>query len=450
MTRTRVVSALILILLAIFYCAAAKEHGIRVNVSKARGDQSGYLWDAENVYANWHGRQPPILIGERNRMPVYAGFLALAYRPTMTDLQFFEVAKRRNTYLSLFLLALLYPIFRRFLPRHAAFNLLLLTAFGWFIFRAAYVQAELLFDFLFFVAFVLMLQLVRASFSWTGTCWRALAAGAVAAVAHLTKAAMVPIVGIAVVVLAAQGLAAIRARAPGSLRRLAAAALVAAGFLAVLSPYLMENKRTFGRYFYNVNTTFYIWYDDWPQASGGTILHGDGVGWPTLPASELPSASRYWREHSVNQIAARVGGGLVDIVQRSYTTFRYLPYLTAYLLLAGALVIRNRAAAAALARSRPWPLLFLGAYATVYLLGIAFYAPVSGTGTTRFLMAHLLPAFFVLSLWISRERPRASTTWRLGGTELTLAHFHLFISVWLAFEIVFTVWPRMMTTYSGF
>src|SRR5215210_124106 len=45
--------------LATFYVAAASEHGRRVNTSKARGDQSGYLWDAENVYANWHGRQPP-------------------------------------------------------------------------------------------------------------------------------------------------------------------------------------------------------------------------------------------------------------------------------------------------------------------------------------------------------------------------------------------------------
>ena len=61
------------IALSIFYVVAASEHGRRVNTSKARGDQSGYLWDAENVYANWQGRQPPVVIGERNRMPLYAG-----------------------------------------------------------------------------------------------------------------------------------------------------------------------------------------------------------------------------------------------------------------------------------------------------------------------------------------------------------------------------------------
>ena len=75
---------------------------------------------------------------------------------------------------------------------------------------------------------------------------------------------------------------------PGAARRklIAALLVVSAVFLAVLSPYLRTNKRVFGHYFYNVNTTFYMWYDDWPQASVGTIKHGDGVGWPAMPADE--------------------------------------------------------------------------------------------------------------------------------------------------------------------
>src|SRR5207247_2420942 len=77
--------AVVLVVLAGLYLAGAMAHATRVNMFKARGDQSGYLWDAENVYANWHGKTPPVLIGERNRMPLYAGFLALFYRPTMSD-----------------------------------------------------------------------------------------------------------------------------------------------------------------------------------------------------------------------------------------------------------------------------------------------------------------------------------------------------------------------------
>lgn len=59
-------------------------------------------------------------------------------------------------------------------------------------------------------------------------------------------------------------------------------------FLGVMAPYLINSKRVFGRYFYNVNTTFYIWYDNWPLASVGTYSYGDHDGWPTLPRSQLP------------------------------------------------------------------------------------------------------------------------------------------------------------------
>ena len=40
--------------------------------------------------------QLPVLVGERNRMPLYAGYLALFYSPKMTDDEYFVVAKRWN------------------------------------------------------------------------------------------------------------------------------------------------------------------------------------------------------------------------------------------------------------------------------------------------------------------------------------------------------------------
>ena len=152
------VRTLLLLALAGFYLAGATEHAKRVNNFKARGDQSGYLGDAEAVYANWHGRTPPLLIGERNRMPLYAGYLALFYSPSMSDDEYFVVAKRANIYLSLGLLALLAAILARFLKPVPAANLLLVVAFGYFVFKAGYAQSELLFYFLFFVAFLLMLN----------------------------------------------------------------------------------------------------------------------------------------------------------------------------------------------------------------------------------------------------------------------------------------------------
>ena len=439
---------LVIAALAAFYVLAATEHAERVNTSKARGDQSGYMWDGQNVYWNWHGRQPRVVIGERNRMPLYAGFLALFWKPEISNDVFFERAKRWNIYLSVVLILLLIPIFLRHLPALTAANLTLIVAFGVFIFKAGYVQSELLFYFLFFTAFVLCLELFDRRHGRTALWWRAIAAGAAAAAAHLTKAAMLPFVGIFSIVYIWAAIAE-RDEPHARVNRLIAASLVVVAFLAVLSPYLATNKRVFGHYFYNVNTTFYMWYNDWPEASVGTIKHGDGVGWPQMPADQLPSARKYWREHTVQQVVARIAAGLWDGVWRSYQTFGYFKPLVLYLAIAVAILVRQRRAFGDYIRGNPAVVLFLAIYGLAYTVGIAFYAPVSGTGTTRFLIAHLLPLFFVLSLLFSRE-PYSGTEWSALGTRVSVAQIQLAITLMLALDIAFGVWPRLMTTYGGF
>jgi hypothetical protein len=444
----RLVRLAALVALAAFYLAGAMEHARRVNTFKARGDQTGYLSDAEDVYANWHGAAPPILIGERNRMPLYAGFQALFYRPTISDPEFFEIGKIRNIYLSLALLALLYLIFSAMLPPLVAFNLILVVAFGYFVFKAGYVQSELLFYFLFFVAFLLMFLLLTGDRDALDArrVWRATAAGTAAALGYLTKAATAPLVAIFA------GACLVDAFDPRANRKtvaLATIGLTLVMFLAVLSPYLATNKRAFGRYFYNVNTTFYMWYDDWPQASVGTIKHGDGLGWPDMPADQLPGATRYLREHTLSQMAGRVGHGLRDMAERSYTTYWYFKYLVMYTACAVAVLVKQRSAFGQRVRTQRAALTFLIAYAIVYTIGIAFYEPVSGTGTARFLLAHVLPYLFVLSWWLSRS-PYAETEWRAGRLTITTSHFHLFVTATLILDVAFTVWPRLMTTYGGF
>ncbi len=445
----RLVRVVALLALACFYLAGALEHARRVNTFKARGDQTGYLSDAEDVYANWHGATPPILIGERNRMPLYAGFQALFYRPMLSDPEFFEVAKVRNIYLSLALLAAIYVLLAAALPPLPAFNLIVVVAFGYFVFKAGYVQSELLFYFLLFGAFLLMFRLLvsrREQLDIRQTI-QAAGVGVTAGLAYLTKAAGAPLMVIfagACVIEAVDSVQ--RSR---RMRVLASAAMSIVTFLAVLSPYLATNKRTFGRYFYNVNTTFYVWYDDWPQASVGTIKHGDGVGWPDIPADQLPSAARYWREHSLAQIAGRIRHGLWDMVTRSYTTYWYFKYLVLYTLCAVAVLAKQRRPFVQLVESHRGALAFLIAYAAIYTIGIAFYEPVSGTGTTRFLLAHVLPYLFVISVWLAQP-PFAATEWRAAGVTITVQHFQVFVTAVLSFDLIFTLWPRLLTSYGGF
>ncbi len=436
-----------------FYVAAATEHARRVNTVKARGDQSGYLWDAQRVYRNFRGYRPPFLIGERNRMPLYAGYLALFYRRGMTDPDYFEVAKRANIYLSVGLLALLAAVLRRQLPPVPAVNVVGVLAFGCFIFKAGYSQSELLFYTLFLFTFIACWHLFSAR--GRRALWLAALAGALAGVSHLTKAAMPPYVAIfaAVYLLASLVEADVRRSWADRWRLLAqrtvAITVFALVFLAVLSPYLLTSKRVFGQYFYNVNSTFYVWYDNWAQASLGTYAHGDGEGWPRLPDDQLPSAARYWRTHTLAQIGDRLAGGFRDMAEKSYSMFNYLHYVV--LFSAATLVVcvsRPREVGALVARHAGLAA-FLAAYGAAYLLLVAFYHPTSGTGTARFLLAHLAPLLFAISRFLTS--PSISRTrWSIAGRELSPAHVHAAVALVLAFDVAFRVWPRLMSTYGGF
>ncbi len=168
-----------------------------------------------------------------------------------------------------------------------------------------------------------------------------------------------------------------------------------------------------------------------------------------MPVSELPSAERYLREHSAGQILQRVGSGFEDMAIESVQMYEYLPYLVLYLT-AGLIVAvtRPNVVRPLLRANRPL-VVFLLLYAVVYLFAIAFYYPTSGTGTARFLLAHLTQLFFAISYLLSRQ-PVSGASWHIGRLAVGVRHFHLFVFSLLALDVAFHVWPRLMTTYGGF
>lgn len=454
----RVLLAAVVCALAAFYVAGATEHARVINTARARADQSGYLWDAIAIHRNWQGTQDE-LIGERNRMPIYPGFLALFYDPALTPDEYFARAKQLNIRLSLALLLIIALVAHWRLPTAWAWAFTLVVAFGYFIFKAGYAQSELLFYTLLFLAFLAQTHLLRG-----GTTRRevlvAVAGGVLSALAHLTKAAALPLVGLWAGVFlvteigfffSASAEAPVHhgpSRVTRALRRGGLLALFLAAFLLTLYPYIANSHRVFGHYFYNVNTTFYIWYDDWPAASVGTYQHGDGIGWPDLPPDQLPSMARYWREHSVGQIAARLLDGLRDMVVVTYQRFWIAKYLVLYMALAMAVALSARRAVSDLVL-RHLPLaLFLVAYAGAYTLAIAFYKPISGT-TTRMFLAHVAPLLFTVSAFASRA-PFRDCQWQLGGVTLTAAQVPLLVSGLMLTDIAFMLWPRLMADFTGY
>jgi hypothetical protein len=444
--------------LAWFYVAGATMHAERVNWFKARGDQSWFLHIAQVEYRNWHGIGPPQML-RRNIMPLYPAYLALFYDPGISDPDYFIIAKRWSIRLSLALLVALGVVFARYLPPLVATNLTLIVAFGYWVFKAGYAQPELLYYFLLFLTFLACCLLLRERRP-ARSVGLAIGAGVLAALTHLTKAAMPLFLGVFLVAYTFGELVRLReSRLRGAAEwregvrrtawRLVAALALVACFLAVLFPYISTSKRVFGRFFYNANTTFYVWYDTWGEAGADMKDAGAETEWPNRPAGDLPGPARYWRTHTVGEIAERFVEGFRNMVDRSCHTYWYYPFVLLYAVYAGALVTANRRSFSGLLRRHASIALFLALYAFAFLLASAFYNPISATGTTRYIIAHLTPFFFVLAYFTTME-PFGHTTWRIGGMSIRTLHGDLVISAVLAFSIVFVLWSRLETTYGGF
>jgi len=170
-----------------------------------------------------------------------------------------------------------------------------------------------------------------------------------------------------------------------------------AAFLVTVSPYLFANKAKFGHYFYNVNSDFYIWYDSWGESGRGTRGHGDRRGWPNLPDSKLPSASRYFAKYGVAHALRRVERGAVGLVRGATEQYGFLPIVVVAWVSAGVALGTNRNLRRWVVRR--WPLAFFcaGYFAGYFLSCTWFYAIHPGL---RFLVA-LVPPAVILAAWLA-------------------------------------------------
>ena len=351
MGRPALLLAFLVVVISLYIYGAVQQSRLQ-NQDQGRSDQSAYMGYAQALRERGY-----VFIPDRNRMPLYPALQSLLFRPGMSSEEFFVRGKWLNVALSIVVLLALYGVFRRYLSEHAAANLFLITAFSLFVVKAPYFQSELLFYGLNFVVFVLTLEMFRRP-TWR----RALLAGALFALAHLVKASVLPGLLLFLFWATAQALSGWRrARRVGEreagqdfLRAAASLALVGLVFLAVLSPYLITSKRVYGRYFYNVNSTFYMWYDSWAEVREGTRAHGDRLGWPDMPADQLPSFAKYVREHTPRQMADRIVAGAARMLgdaayvgKFAYGYFLYLVIFSLAMLVAALLTWRQTWAFAA-------------------------------------------------------------------------------------------------------
>lgn len=437
--------AIYLILVLLFVYGALKQSN-QVNTDPHRTDQSAYLNFAGMIVESdwWYG-------GKRNRMPAYPYLLATLYDANDSLETYFQKSKVFNIGLTLALLHVIGWIAWVSLGPLAGSVTTLIVAFTVLIYRAPFVQAEVLFYALFFTALATSFRLLCRP----GIGLAALA-GILFALAQLTKASALPGLALLVVCLGVRTLGALFTTAPRegsrngtrSLKHAGAAVVAVAVFLSVLSPYLINSKRTYGRYFYNVNSTFYMWYDSWEEAKAGTRAHGDRLGWPQMDPASIPSARKYFQEHRAGEMIDRIRMGFTEIHDYSWGRHGFMKYLVIYGI-AGLLAFgadRLRA---------PWPPFkhpAAAAFAAGAVVGyalLAYWVVPLGPGI-RVFMGIVLPAIYFLQLGLRRS-PSANAPFDLMGRTTCLRDtLNLVLLLCITSELYPLLTERITRIYGGY
>ena len=427
-----------LIIMAITYYQAARIHSLEINIDSTVSDQSAYMRfikEARRLDFNY--------TGDHNRMPLYPFLQALFFSPDMDDLELFEQGKQYNLFLSIVLLIGLFIVLLRLFGLFRSWLLILIIGFSLFIFKAAYVQAEILYYSLSALSFVLMLMML------TRPTWlRSIATGIIVGLAYLTKGTILSslplftlLYGIELFLYAVQKN--INKNKESILliaRRSAYLLVVLVMFAVIISPYAQALKQRFGHYFYNVNTTFYIWYDNWAEVEVEEAKHQFVMQWPAhLTEDELPSLRNYLSDHTWEQIADRFEAG----VQKQYrniflNSFSVTNYWISYLLILLLGILINFDSFRKFLKSNLVPIMFVILYFAGYLFAFAWYCPIAcGRRFTYALYIPFLIAIFLVMRELVKYQPREP-----GKVEnkIDLAKYFTASHLIVAISLLFNIW----------
>jgi len=429
----------------VLYYNGATKHADTLNTNYRLHDQGAYLYYAQQLHDTDYQ-----YTGRRNRHPLYPIILSAFYKTGMSLDDYFVKGKRLNIIFSIIFLAALFIIFYKLFRVHTAVNLFLMTAFTIFIFKAPYFQCELLYYFLAFITFLLILKM------FTGPTWYyAVLTGVFTGLTYLTKASVMAALGLFAIwfsvkvvfnlFLIVKNRGAQPVSAKSLLMPVVSIALVIITFVLVVYPYISTSKRIFGRYFYNVNSTFYMWYDSREEMKSGTRVHGDREGWPKMPAEMIPSSKKYFQEHSIGQVFNRVWTGLVTSIKANKHAYGYFWYLFYYFLFFVIMVILNFKKSLHLAREHIFLLLFLVSYFGVYF-GVNAWWNYLGP-SVRHILAIFLPLMFIVNYIIKLLPETRINIWRYNVNFVKV--FNVFIYIILIYDVYTILTVRLLTMMAG-
>ncbi len=385
------------IVAAIYLIGAVRQRNT-LNLSATAGGQYPYLVYGQGMAKEgWWGH-----FGDRNRMPVYPALLSLVHNENWDDFvarsSYFAIGS------SLAALVLIGVGAYAALPKLHATVFTTIVAVAIFSKYASFVQAELLYYALFFISWLLLCRLLKQPDVRTAAM-----AGAALGVCFLAKASALPlIVAFALVLIVQTTLNAViaqnRIEREGS-RRIASLAIVLLTFFVICSPYLKTNYDRFGKLFYNVNSTFFMWCDSWGEAEAFANKYKIEKRYPEAPIGEIPSAIRYLRAHSGEQIIKRFSYG-VETIAKLFWQERSALYLALLGAICVIMCVIHRSKLRDLLAGQWWVIAFTSFVILGYLLLYVWYAQVAYG--ERFVLSLMLPCQF-------------GAFWILGKTESMLS-----------------------------
>ena len=448
--RTRVVLLALLGLSAVLFVWGAKQQGRLVNTDLHSTDQSAYMTFAQRM-AQTNFRYT----GGRNRMPLYPGLMSFFYKEGMSAESFFERGKNVGIAIGLGGLIIVFLLFSQISDPMDAFAGTVVTMFTVFAYKSPYFQAEVLFYTINLLLFYLLLSLVRKP-----QLLMAVFAGFVAGVGYLTKASVLPAVILAAMLVLLRGAVDLWRQYHGAetspfncsrsrfvLDHLCYVTVFLGCFLFVIFPYIHQSKARFGYYFYNVNSTFYMWYDSWAEVKQGTRAHSDRVGWPDMPANQIPSFNKYWKEHTVVEIVRRFTRGFRDLWNTVTRSYGYTEFLFVYSIAMALIIAKNHnVVLTRLRRTHPSVTLFVSGYFLGYTTLYAWYTPIASGN--RFVLSLFLPAMLI-NLWALSYLQYHNLRCSYFGKEISPSNVSITVLLFL-FAYVLTVFPhRISSMYGG-
>ncbi len=399
--RLNLLLGLLLAVAATGYVAAGYRQQRTINLSATAGGQYPYLLNAQEIARVGVTND----FGDRNRMPMIPALVSTAY--TQDWVMFTDRAGQVAIASSLALLVGVGAVAFASLPALPATFLTLLAGVCVFMPKASFVQAELAYYALLFAAWRVMCRVIYQP-DWR---WAAVA-GVLCGLAFWAKASAWPLMLAFIFAMVFRSTLVLRTAGKVKQQNPTAppdflagpatvAAVTVASFLLVVSPYLLDNHAKFDRYFYNVNSTFFMWCDSWAEATSFSQRHDLAGRFPDAPFDELPSAARYLQTHTLTQIGQRFAYGVGTLFRLAFHAayFKYFAILSVFCLFVG----WKRRSLLRLMDARDWIVVsFCATVLLGYSASYAWYALVAYGD--RFVLSLVLPTILSLS-WFA---------WRFG------------------------------------